>query len=101
MCIFTYSMHGHKIDNLIFSFMLRRPPISTRLTHSFPTLRSSDLLYLTIVPSNYADLSLTKSVSNAAPACGASIDYVLSVTNAGWSAQTATGVTVEIGRAHV
>ena len=51
-------------------------------------------LYLTSVPSNYADLSLTKSVSNAAPAFGASIDYVLSVTNAGGSAQTATGVTV-------
>src|SRR3546814_16748795 len=35
-------------------------------------------LYLTSVPSNYADLSLTKSVSNAAPAFGASIDYVRS-----------------------
>src|SRR3546814_2016154 len=46
-------------------------------------------LYLTSVPSNYADLSLTKSVSNAAPAFGASIDYVLSVTNAGRSGQTA------------
>src|SRR3546814_5248319 len=51
-------------------------------------------LYLTSVPSNYADLSLTKSVSNAAPAFGASINYVLSVTNASGSAQTATGVTV-------
>src|SRR3546814_4832709 len=55
-------------------------------------------LYLTSVPSNYADLSLTKSVSNAAPAFGASIDYVLSVTNAGGSAQTATGVTVADNR---
>src|SRR3546814_4584688 len=34
-------------------------------------------LYLTSLPSNYADLSLTKSVSNAAPAFGASINYVL------------------------
>ncbi len=52
-------------------------------------------LYLTGVPSSYADLSLTKSVSNAAPAFGASIDYVLSVTNASGSTLTATGVTVQ------
>ena len=51
-------------------------------------------LYLTSLPANYADLSLTKSVSNAAPAFGASINYVLSVTNASGSALTATGVTV-------
>jgi uncharacterized repeat protein (TIGR01451 family) len=52
-------------------------------------------LYLTSVPSSYADLSLTKSVSNAAPAFGASINYVLSVTNASGSTLTATGVTVQ------
>ncbi|QCB53580.1 DUF11 domain-containing protein [Sphingopyxis sp. PAMC25046] len=52
-------------------------------------------LYLTSVPSSYADLSLTKSVSNAAPASGASINYVLSVTNASGSTLTATGVTVQ------
>lgn len=53
-------------------------------------------LYLTTVPmTNYADLSLTKTVSNAAPAFGASITYVLSVTNAGGSPLTATGVTVQ------
>ena len=52
-------------------------------------------LYLTSVPSNYADLSLTKSVSNAAPAFGASINYVLSVSNASGSPLTATGVTVQ------
>src|SRR3546814_3503659 len=27
----------------VFFLMRRRPPISTRMTHSFPTLRSSDL----------------------------------------------------------
>lgn len=53
-------------------------------------------LYLTTVPlSPFADLSLTKTVSNAAPAFGASISYTLSVTNAGASALTATGVTVQ------
>ncbi|MBJ7501296.1 MAG: DUF11 domain-containing protein [Sphingopyxis sp.] len=53
-------------------------------------------LYLTTVPlSPHADLSLTKSVSNAAPASGASIAYVLSVTNASGSTLTATGVTVQ------
>lgn len=53
-------------------------------------------LYLTTVPLQpYADLSLTKSVSNAAPAAGASISYTLSVTNAGASALTTTGVTVQ------
>ncbi|HWW57007.1 MAG TPA: proprotein convertase P-domain-containing protein [Sphingopyxis sp.] len=51
-------------------------------------------LYLTSRPANYADLSLTKSVSNAAPANGASISYILSVTNASASPATATGVTV-------
>ena len=52
-------------------------------------------LYLTSLPTNYADLSLTKSVSNAAPAFGANINYVLSVTNASGSPLTATGVTVQ------
>lgn len=53
-------------------------------------------LYLTTVPlSPHADLSLTKSVSNAAPASGANIAYVLSVTNASGSTLTATGVTVQ------
>lgn len=53
-------------------------------------------LYLTTVPlSPFADLSLTKSVSNASPAFGASISYTLSVTNAGASVLTATGVTVQ------
>ena len=52
-------------------------------------------LYITSLPSNYADLSLTKTVSSAAPANGASISYTLSVTNASASPQTATGVTVQ------
>jgi uncharacterized repeat protein (TIGR01451 family) len=52
-------------------------------------------LYLTSLPANHADLSLTKSVSNAAPASGASITYVLSITNASGSPLTATGVTVQ------
>ena len=51
-------------------------------------------LYLTSRPAAYADLSLSKSVSNATPASGASISYTLSVTNAATSPSTATGVTV-------
>ncbi|WP_237245861.1 proprotein convertase P-domain-containing protein [Sphingopyxis witflariensis] len=51
-------------------------------------------LYLTSRPAAYADLSLSKSVSNATPASGASISYTLSVTNAAASPSTATGVTV-------
>ncbi|AMU94327.1 proprotein convertase, P [Sphingopyxis terrae subsp. terrae NBRC 15098] len=51
-------------------------------------------LYLTSLPANYADLSLTKSVSSAAPATGSSISYTLAVTNASGSPATATGVTV-------
>lgn len=53
-------------------------------------------LYLTTVPlTPYADLSLTKTVSSASPAFGASISYTLSVTNASASPLTATGVTVQ------
>lgn len=55
----------------------------------------SDLTLTTVPLTPYADLSLTKSVSNAAPAFGTSINYVLSVTNAGASTLTATGVTVQ------
>lgn len=51
-------------------------------------------LYLTSLPANYADLSLTKSVSSAAPATGSSISYTLAVTNASGSPATAIGVTV-------
>ena len=51
-------------------------------------------LFLTQTPTNYADLSLSKSVSNSSPVNGASITYTLSVTNAGSSPNTATAVTV-------
>jgi uncharacterized repeat protein (TIGR01451 family) len=49
-------------------------------------------LYITQAPATYADLSLTKTVSNATPAPGAAISYTLSVTNSGNTATT--GVTV-------
>lgn len=52
-------------------------------------------LYITSLPANYADLSLTKAVSNASPANGATISYTLSVTNASGSPQSAAGVTVD------
>ncbi|WP_447749795.1 proprotein convertase P-domain-containing protein [Sphingopyxis fribergensis] len=55
----------------------------------------SDLTLTTIPLTPYADLSLSKSVSNAAPAFGTSINYILSVTNASASPLTATGVTVQ------
>lgn len=59
------------------------------------TFTRSDLTLTTVPIAPAADLSLTKSVSNAAPAFGISINYVLSVTNASGSALTATGVTVQ------
>lgn len=51
-------------------------------------------LYLTEAPVNYADLSMTKTVSNAAPTSGSNITYTLSVANAAASPLTATGVSV-------
>lgn len=51
-------------------------------------------LYLTQPPASYADLSLTKSVSNATPASGNAISYTLSVTNSASSPAAAAGVTV-------
>ncbi|WP_246202905.1 proprotein convertase P-domain-containing protein [Sphingomonas lacunae] len=57
------------------------------------TFQRADL-YLTQVPANYADLSLTSSVNNASPANGATISYTLTVTNAGAPSQAATGITV-------
>ncbi len=51
-------------------------------------------LYLTSAPATYADLSLTKTVSNANPAAGTTITYTLSVTNAAGAPTTATGVAV-------
>jgi uncharacterized repeat protein (TIGR01451 family) len=51
-------------------------------------------LYITQPPTSYADLSLTKTVSNATPANGASISYTLTASSAAASNLTATGVTV-------
>lgn len=47
-----------------------------------------------LVAATGADLSLTKSVSNASPTNGAAISYTLTVTNAAGSPQTATGIQV-------
>lgn len=55
----------------------------------------TDLTLTTVPVAPSADLSLTKSVSNASPASGASINYMLSITNASGSALTANGVTVQ------
>lgn len=51
-------------------------------------------LYLTQPPASYADLSLTKTVSNATPASGNAISYTLSVTNSATSTAAASNVTV-------
>lgn len=50
-------------------------------------------LYLT-EPANGADLSVTKTVSNATPTTGSNVTYTLAVNNAAGSTLTATGVTV-------
>lgn len=55
----------------------------------------TDLTLTTVPVAPSADLSLTKSVSNASPASGTSINYMLSITNASGSALTANGVTVQ------
>lgn len=64
----------------------------------FPSLDDGNFLradlWLTELPTNYADLSLSKSVSNSSPAFGSTITYTLQVTNAVSSPQTATGVVV-------
>ncbi len=52
-------------------------------------------LFITQLPINYADLSLAKTVSNAAPANGATISYTLTASSAAASNLTATGVTVQ------
>ena len=51
-------------------------------------------LYFTPAAANYADLSLSKTVSNATPAPGATVTYTLQVTNAASSPDTATAVVV-------
>jgi uncharacterized repeat protein (TIGR01451 family) len=52
-------------------------------------------LYITQVSTSYADLSLTKTVSNATPAFADTISYTLTLTNASGSPSTATGITVQ------
>jgi uncharacterized repeat protein (TIGR01451 family) len=51
-------------------------------------------LTVTSPPASYADLSLAKTVSNAAPTAGGTVDYTLTVTNATTSPTAAAGVTV-------
>ena len=57
------------------------------------TFRHAEL-YLTSTPPNYADLSVTKSVSNTNPLVGNSISYTVNVNNNASSPLTATGVVV-------
>lgn len=52
-------------------------------------------LYITQTPTNFADLSMTKTVSNATPANGANITYTLTASSSAASNLTATGVTVQ------
>ncbi len=51
-------------------------------------------LFLAENPTNYADLSLATTVSNSAPAAGASINYTLTVSNSAASTQSASGIVV-------
>ncbi len=51
-------------------------------------------LYLTQPPTNFADLSLTNTVSSSTPANGSSISYTLTVANASVSPLTASGISV-------
>ena len=46
------------------------------------------------ISANNADLSLSKTVSNASPAFGSTVDYTLTVASSGASTQTASGITV-------
>lgn len=51
-------------------------------------------LYITQVPASFADLSLTKIVSNGNPSPGANVIYTLTVNNAAASNVSATGLTI-------
>ena len=57
------------------------------------TFQQADL-YLTQAPTSYADLSLSQSVSSAAPNDLASISYTLTVSNSSASNLTSTGIVV-------
>src|SRR3546814_4662464 len=43
LCFFFSCLRNCHRSTLFFFLMIRRPPRSTRMTHSFPTRRSSDL----------------------------------------------------------
>ncbi len=64
----------------------------------FPTADNGDFrhaeMYLTPVPANQADLSLTKQLIGAPPAAGGSASWRLTVFNASASTGTATGIEV-------
>src|SRR3546814_20473354 len=57
------------IIHIIF-LMIRRPPRPTRMTHSFPTRRSSDLVRSAPAGPLRCARSRTGSPSGCAPACG-------------------------------
>lgn len=57
------------------------------------TFLRADLI-LTSVPSNFADLSLAKSLIGSPPVQGGTATYRLTVTNADFSTETATGIVV-------
>lgn len=57
------------------------------------TFQQADL-YLAAAPTNYADLSLSQSVSSTAPNDLAAISYTLTVTNSSTSNLTSTGIVV-------
>lgn len=54
----------------------------------------SDFQFDVPLPSNFADLSLTKTASNASPANGTAVNYTLTVSSAATSTDPATGVSV-------
>ncbi len=57
------------------------------------TFRHAEL-YLTALPSNFADLSLSKSVDQATPSSGAGVTYTLEVSNSGSSTDSASSIRV-------
>ncbi|MFZ1743582.1 MAG: proprotein convertase P-domain-containing protein, partial [Pontixanthobacter sp.] len=67
--------------------------ICDRYAQDSGTFYQADL-YLTSAPTNYADLSLTKTISNAAPTFGSTVTYTLTARNASGSPLTATGIVV-------
>lgn len=51
-------------------------------------------LYLTSAPTNFADLSLIKSVNNSSPASGTGVSYTLQLSNAAVSPLAASGIQI-------